>query len=130
MNQAVQIFVFLNLVVIGLSHLIQPQAWVSFFKVLRGYGHAGAFANGFLSLTFGSIIVGFHWVWEGIVPTIITCLGIAQVIKGFVAFVTPAVGLRSMSRAAAENPLSYRIGGILFLVIATLQLLYFFAIIY
>lgn len=75
-------------------------------------------ANGFLSLTFGSIILAFHWSWEGVIPSVVTLLGLAQIIKSFAAFVFPEVGLRSMHRPAAENPWAYRIGGILFLLLS------------
>ena len=118
MEKAIEIFVAINLFVIGASHLFQPQAWVDFFKVLKSYGRAGAMANGFLSLTFGSIILAFHWNWEGVVPSVVTLLGLAQIIKSFVAFVFPEAGLRSMHRPAAENPWAYRIGGILFLLLS------------
>ena len=115
MQKAVEVFVAVNLFVIGVSHLFQAEAWVDFFKKLRSYGRAGAFFNGFLSLSFGSIIVSFHWVWEGVTPTIVTCLGIAQLIKSFVAFALPDVSLRTMSQPMAENPWGYRIGGGIFL---------------
>ena len=83
--------------------------------MVRGYGRAGAMANGFLSLSFGSIIVSFHWVWEGVIPIIITCLGVAQIIKSLIAFVFPELSLRSMRKPMAENPNGYRIAGALFL---------------
>ena len=118
MEKSIEIFVALNCFVIGASHLFQANAWVDFFKVLRGYGRVGAMANGFLSLTFGSIILAFHWSWEGVIPSVVTLLGLAQIIKSFAAFVFPEVGLRSMHRPAAENPWAYRIGGILFLLLS------------
>jgi hypothetical protein len=118
MEKAIEIFALINFFVIGISHLTQPSAWVDFFKVLRSYGKAGAMANGFLSLWFGSIIVSFHWVWEGTVPIIITCMGIAQIIKSLVAFAAPSLALKSFYRPVAENPRGYQIGGALFLVLA------------
>jgi hypothetical protein len=120
MEKAVQIFVVINLLIIGASHFFQPQAWVDFFKILRKYGKAGQFANGFLSLSIGSIIVAFHWVWEGIVPTIITCFGIAQVIKSVIAFVLPDIALKNMSKPIAGNPLSYKWVGAIFMVLSVL----------
>lgn len=124
MQRSVEIFVAINMLVIGFSHVFHAAVWVDFFKVLRSHGKAGAFANGFLSLTFGSIIVGFHWVWEGAIPTIVTCAGIAQIIKSTVAFCFPSLGLYSMSQEKAEDPWSYRVGGLLFIVLGILILLY------
>lgn len=120
MVKAVEIIVFINLVLIGASHLLRPDVWIEFFQFLKNHGRAGAFANGFLSLTFGGTIVGFHWVWEGLAPTLITCLGLAQLLKSFVAFVFPHIALRSLQRPMASNPIGYQIGGAVFLVLAVL----------
>lgn len=120
MERAVEIFVLVNVVVIGLSHTLAPAAWVRFFKILGEQGQAGSLANGFLSLTFGSIIVAFHWTWEGFVPGSVTFLGVAQLIKSFVAFVLPSVGLRSITRPRASSESSYRYGGIIFLAYGAL----------
>ena len=117
MEREVEIFVAVNFFIVGVSHLFQAPAWVDFFRQLRSHGKAGAFVNGMLSLTFGSIIVSFHWVWEGFVPTIVTCIGIAQIIKSFVALALPLVSLRTMHRPMAEKPLGYQVGGAIFLAL-------------
>ena len=127
MERAVEVFVLINVVVIGFSHALAPAAWVQFFKVLGEKGHAGSLANGFLSLTFGSIIVAFHWTWDGFVPATVTFLGVAQVIKSFVAFVLPSVGLRSITQTRATRESSYRYGGVLFLVYGALLAWHLFA---
>lgn len=118
MTKAVEIFVAINFFVIGVSHLFQATAWVEFFKFLRSHGRAGAMANGFLSLSFGSIIVSFHWVWEGVIPTIVTCLGLAQLLKSLVAFALPKVSLRGLYSPMAESPMGYQIGGAISLTFA------------
>jgi hypothetical protein len=53
LHESVEFFVALQTLVIGLSHVLQPRVWVDFFVWLRGKGHAGVFANGFLSLWRG-----------------------------------------------------------------------------
>lgn len=116
MERGIEIFVCINVLIIGFSHFFYPGAWVQFFKVLAEKGQAGSLANGFISITFGSLIVAFHWVWEGIIPISVTLLGIAQVIKSFVAFVLPSVGMRSISHPRASREASYKIGGVVFLV--------------
>jgi hypothetical protein len=121
MEKSIEIFFIINFAVIGASHFFQPDAWVEFFKIIRSYGRVGAFANGFLSLSFGSIIVSFHWVWGGIIPTIITCIGIAQIIKSFIAFVLPDYSLKSMSRPIAQNPNGYKWVGAIFLILSILS---------
>ena len=74
MEKAIEIYAAVSMSVIGLSHVTQPLAWADFFIWLRGKGHAGVFVNGFLSLSFGSLIVAFHNVWDGL-PVILTLLG-------------------------------------------------------
>ena len=66
MEQATEIFAAVFLSVIGLSHLVQPRAWVEFFVWLRGKERTGVFVNGFLALGFGSFIVAFHNQWHGL----------------------------------------------------------------
>ena len=102
MERANEIIAAVNFLVIGISHVVQPRAWAEFFIWLRGKGPAGSFVNGFLSLAFGSLIVGFHEVWTGI-PAVLTFIGWGQVLKSLLAFVHPRLGLRSMERVSREN---------------------------
>ncbi|HET7233105.1 MAG TPA: hypothetical protein VFJ16_24055 [Longimicrobium sp.] len=102
MERAIELFAAINFLVIGISHVVQPRAWAEFFGWLRSKGLAGSFVNGFLSLWFGSLIVGFHNVWTGI-PAVLTFIGWAQVVKGTLAFVYPQLGLRSMALVSPEH---------------------------
>ena len=119
MEQAVQIFAIINFVVIGLSHIVQPKAWVEFFVLLRERGNAGVFATAFLSLVFGSIIVAFHNVWTGI-PAVLTVVGWAQVLKALIYFTFPAYGLRKLQIPSHERPQLLVYPGVAFLVLAGL----------
>ena len=65
MEQATQVFAAASFLVIGLSHLFQPRAWVAWFQSLAAQGPSGAFTEGFLSVSFGAIVAGFHNVWHG-----------------------------------------------------------------
>ncbi|MFN2456662.1 MAG: hypothetical protein ABR502_00530 [Chitinophagaceae bacterium] len=47
-------------VIIGFSHLLQPKAWINFFKLLIRHNHSGAFINGFITFPLGVLIVVFH----------------------------------------------------------------------
>ena len=102
MHQSIELFVAIQTLVIAVSHIAQPRAWVDFFVWLRGKGHAGVFVNGFLSLGFGSLIIAFHPVWTG-PETVVTLLGWAQVAKGTVAFVLPQVSMRGFERVSMER---------------------------
>jgi len=117
MERAIEIFAAVQCLVIGLSHIIRARDWIEFFVWLRGKGHAGVFVNGFLSLGFGSIIVAFHNVWEGL-PTVLTVFGWAQVTKGLVSFVFPQVAMRSLARVSPDRAREFVAGGILFLALS------------
>lgn len=115
--KAVELYAVVHFTVIGLSHVLQPAAWVRFFQLLCAHGTTGAFANGFLSLMFGSIIVAFHNVWEG-GAIVLTLIGWAQVAKALVAFVAPEISLRGMNRVSAERLWEFQFAGAVFLAIA------------
>ena len=117
MEQATQVFAAISFLVIGLSHLLQPKSWVTFFQSLAARGTSGAFLEGFLILNFGAIIVAFHNVWEG-PATVLTVIGWSQVLKGAGRFLAPQVGLRVMQRINDERAWLFRIGGVMALVLS------------
>jgi hypothetical protein len=116
-QQSIELFVALQSLVIGVSHVAQPRAWVDFFVWLRGKGHAGVFANGFLSLWFGSLIVVFHPIWSG-PEIVVTLLGWAQLAKAAVAFVLPSVSMRGFERISVERSREFVVAGVGLLAIS------------
>ena len=121
MERSLEVFATIQLLIMGLSHLFRPHAWVDFFIWLRGKGHAGVFVNGFLSLIFGSVIVGFHNVWTGL-PMVLTLIGWAQVIKALMSFVMPQWGMRGLQRVSYERAHEFVVGGLVFLALSALML--------
>jgi len=117
MKTAIEILAALNFTVIGLSHLCQPQVWVDYFTWLRGKGKVGAMLNGLHALAFGSLIVAFHNVWQGL-PMLLTIIGWAQVLKGLLNMVAPALGLRMLEHVRTERAWEFRLGGALALALA------------
>ena len=111
MERAVQIFAAVNFLVIGISHMVQPRAWVEFFFLLRDKGRAGAFLNGFLSLGTGSLIVGFHNVWSG-PATVLTVMGWLWVFKALLTFAKPEIGMKGISRVSMERSKEFVMAGI------------------
>ena len=116
-ERATEIFAVVNFVVIGLSHIAQPREWVHFFVLLREKGYPGVFVNAMLSLLVGSIIVAFHNVWSG-VPLVLTLIGWAQVVKGLVSLVAPAVGMRGLMRVSMERAREFQYAGVMFLILS------------
>lgn len=119
MQRSIEIYAAISFLVIGLSHVAQPRAWAEFFVWLRSKGAAGSFVNGFLSLSFGSLIVGFHNVWTGI-PAVLTVIGWGQILKSAIAFILPQVGLKRMGRVTIENAWIFVFPGVLLMAVGGL----------
>jgi hypothetical protein len=117
MERAIEILAVIQLTVIGLSHIVHHRAWAEFFIWLRGKGDPGVFANGFLSLTAGSLIFSFHRVWSGI-PLVLTVFGILNILKAANCFLFPARAMRSMERVSLERSREFVAAGAMSLAIA------------
>jgi hypothetical protein len=102
MEVAVEKLAVICFFLFGISHIVQPRAWAEFFIRLREKGTAGSFINGWIHFPLGALIVAFHNVWHGI-PAILTVMGYAWVIKGFIYFVLPRHGLKMMQRVRVER---------------------------
>ena len=117
MHEATQVFAAVSFLVIGLSHLVQPKAWVGFYQALAARGTPGVFLEGFLLVNFGAIIVAFHNVWRG-PALVLTLIGWAQVLKGTGRFLVPQLGLRVIQRAAPERAWHFQVGGVVALLLS------------
>jgi hypothetical protein len=110
MEIAVEKFAVICFFLIGVSHIVQPRAWAEFFIRLREKGTTGSFINAWIHFPLGALIVAFHNVWHGI-PAVLTVLGYAWVIKGFIYFVFPLYGLRGMERLRLDRAWYFVVGG-------------------
>ena len=117
MEKAIQLYAAVALFVIGVSHLVRPRGWVTFYQELAAKGVTGAFAEGFLCLTFGGIIVAFHNVWRG--PAIVlTLVGWGQVLKAIIRFTAPELALRIMRRMTPERAWNFQVAGVFALALS------------
>ena len=110
MERSVEVLAVTLFGVIGLSHLLQPEAWVEYFVLLRSKGSPGAFMDGFLHLPLAGAIIGFHNVWSGI-PVVLTLVGWALLIKSLLRFCLPKQGLRMMARVSLDRLWELRLAG-------------------
>lgn len=111
METAIERIVGISFFAVGLSHLLRPKGWAEWFAQLRARGEPGAFVNGMMSLSFGSLIVGFHGTqWTGW-SALVTAIGWAQVIKGIVHMCFPAHSLRSMGQVTGERSWKIAVAG-------------------
>ena len=112
MERAIEGFAAVCLLGVGLSHALQPLAWVEFFVWLRGQGRCAVFLEGLLSLNFGALVVAFHNVWVGL-PAMLTLIG-----WGMVRLVAPGLGLRAYERIVPERAWHFRVAGFLALALS------------
>lgn len=119
MERSVEILAIVLFAVIGLSHLVQPRAWVDYFIVIRGQRETGAFIDGFLHLPLAALIIGFHNIWSGI-SAVLTVMGWLFLIKSIVRFCLPTLGLRMMARVSVERAWEFQVAGLALLLIAGL----------
>lgn len=119
MHTGIEFFAGICFLVIGLSHLLQPAAWVEFFVDLRNRGRAGAFTEGILLLGFGAFIAAFHNIWSGL-PALLTMVGWIQILKGLLRFTAPQFCLRIYQRLSVESAWEFRVAGALSLVLGAL----------
>jgi hypothetical protein len=119
MERSVEVLAIIWFGVLGLSHLLQPKAWVEFFILLRGKGEAGAFVDGLLNLPLAGVIIGFHNVWSGI-PIVLTLVGWGLLIKSLLRFCLPKQGLMMMARVSVERSWEFQVAGAAMVVLAGL----------
>jgi hypothetical protein len=112
-ERSLEIFATIQFLIVGLSHVFQPRAWVAFFTWLRERGHAGVFVHGFLSLGFGSMILAFHNVWSGL-PTVLTVVGCLYTFKAALCFLLPSTQMRTLSRVSPERAWELVLPGVVY----------------
>jgi uncharacterized protein YjeT (DUF2065 family) len=106
----------LSMIIIGLSHVMAPHAWVALFMKVRAQGEAAGLLNAFIHLPLGLIIIAFHPVWSGL-AVIVTLLGWAWTFKGTVYLLWPQLARKSMARVSPERAWEFRAAGIFSLLI-------------
>lgn len=110
MERSVEVLAIILFGVTGLSHIVQPKAWVEFFILLREKGKPGAFVDGLLNLPVAGIIIAFHNVWSG-VPMVLTIVGWCLLIKSLLRLCLPQQGLRLMMRMTVQRSWEVQIAG-------------------
>jgi len=75
------------------------------------------FSEGFVTLSFGEIIVSLHNVWSG-PEVVLTLIGWGQVMKALVPFVAPEASLRIYEGITPGRAWEFRIAGGVALVLS------------
>jgi hypothetical protein len=118
-QHAIEVFAFLNFLIVGLSLVFRARAWAKFFLWMRREGEAGAVIYGLFCVLWGSLIVSFHPDWHGLL-VILPVFGVVQLLEGVIFLVAPFAGLRLMSIMTEERLGLIRLLGVIALVLAAI----------
>jgi uncharacterized protein YjeT (DUF2065 family) len=99
---SITLFVAINLLVVGLSHLFNPKMWLDFFQLLTKKGIAGNTINALIHFGFGSLVLSLHFIWSW-PRLLITIYGLLMTIKGITYLLFPHIGLRSISLVTEKS---------------------------
>lgn len=111
MQIAVEWLVALCFLVVGLSHTLQPRAWVDFFIRFREKGSVGSLQLGLLHLPLALVIVAFHNIWQGM-PLVVTLIGWSQLLKSILYLSFPGHGLRMLGYISIETSWRFTVAGL------------------
>jgi hypothetical protein len=117
-------FFSVTLLVVGLSHLVQPRLWRDFFIILKKTGVAGIIIAMY-TFPQGLLIILCHNIWAWDVPVIITISGWGMTIKSLLYAFVP----RMAERAIPEEESAYKkyaLGGALMIPVSLLLVYYSF----
>ena len=95
---------------IGLSHLVQPQLWVRFFKVVRQTGVSAAIIPMY-TLPIALVLVVGHNVWTWDWPLFLTVAGWAMLIKCALYLLVPGLTDRMLDKKIVKSGRSYQVAG-------------------
>ncbi|MCI0631934.1 MAG: hypothetical protein L0Y44_14920 [Phycisphaerales bacterium] len=122
LSRFIEWFTAIQLIVICLSHILQPRVWTDLFKDLFSRPYAGLVV-GMFTLPFGLLIVLGHNVWVMDVPVIVTIIGFGWTIKGTLYLLVPGVSQR-VARRHLDHPERFAIAGAVLGVIGAVVLVH------
>ena len=124
----VQGAMILPFILMGLSHILQPDMWRSFFVHLHSLGEKGVLFRTFaLELVPAIVLVTFHQVWHGL-GVIITLYGIALTTKVCISLLAPSIGLRSLAMADQKGSKAFVGAGVFLIALGILCAWLYFGI--
>jgi hypothetical protein len=106
----VQAVVAPGFLLLGLSHVVQPQLSVRFSHFVKQSGAAGLFIPIYTLPVSLVLNVGHNvWVWDW--PLFLTIAGWGMTIKCALYLLVPGLADRVLEKNIAQSPRSYQIGG-------------------
>jgi hypothetical protein len=98
--------------IIGLSHLLQPNLWVRFFATVKQTGVAAAIIP-LYTLPFGLVLIATHNIWTLDWPLFLTIAGWGMTIKSAAYLLVPTLADRMLEKKMATTTRGYQfVGGL------------------
>jgi hypothetical protein len=106
----IQAVVSPGFLIMGLSHLVQPQLWVRFFEAVSQTGLAAVIIPLYTLPLALVLIVGHNvWVWDW--PLFLTIAGWGMTIKCALYLLVPGLANRLLAKRMAKTARLYQISG-------------------
>jgi hypothetical protein len=94
----------------GLSHMLQPQLWVRFFEIVRQSGLAAVIIPMY-TLPVALVLIVGHNVWEWDWPLFLTIVGWLMAIKCALYLLVPGLTDRLLAKKMVKTAGSFQIAG-------------------
>lgn len=125
-EQGISFWVGLTLVVISQALLLQPRNVVQLLRDISEKAASMTLLIGWLNLSFGAFILGFHWRWDGLAMAL-TIVGLLSTAKGVLSILAPRTfGAMIVAMASQEEQslcTQLRIGGFITFFLGALILM-------
>jgi hypothetical protein len=110
--QIIQAIVAPAFLLVGLSHLLQPESWIDFFAGLKASKSAGIVIATYTLPVALLLIVGHNdWRWDW--PLFLTLAGWIMGIKCALYLLVPGLAGRMLARSAARSRPGFRCAGLI-----------------
>ncbi len=115
--RAVEAAFIAPLLLVGLSHVIQPGLWREIFANLVEKGDISViYRVSLFEFVPATVIVTFHQVWTG-PAVILTLYGYLLMLKIAISFLNPNIGVRSMMRALRGDS-GFQVAGLVLVLLS------------
>lgn len=118
-TQAIEFMSALTFLMIGLSYMLRSKDWIIWMENFYKNSPQSSLVLGSSNVFIGSLILGFHWVWQGL-PVIISVIAVVIIIKGMLNLLLPARTLSKMAQVYIKHELWLRMIGIVLVILSVL----------
>lgn len=116
MEHALELMAGICFLALGISSVWRAEDWIHWAKNQQAKGRNGSLSLGMIALLFGSFILAFHPVWQGL-PLVLTLLGVLAIIKGCMMLAFPGWLPGQLERLFPHLKLIIKIKGALLMLL-------------